>query len=97
MTFNSRFSRRAALVTLLFSFLCFAQKDPGVRGGPPGAGGPIQGLTINELALFNEGRARTVQLESVCDTCNDVTLGADTGEDPNLATLDQFVGPGLPV
>src|SRR6266481_7424139 len=94
MTFNSRLSKRAVLATLLFSFLCFAQKDPGVRGGPPGAGGPIQGLTLNELALFNEGRARTVQLESVCDTCNDVTLGADTGEDPNLATLTNSSGLG---
>src|SRR5262245_39813381 len=29
--------------------------DPGVRGGPPGAGGPLDGLNVNELALFNEG------------------------------------------
>lgn len=94
MTFNTRISRRAALATLFFTFVCFAQKDPGVRGGPPGAGGPIQGLTLNELALFNEGRARTVQLESVCDTCNDVTLGSDTGEDPNLATRTNSSGLG---
>jgi hypothetical protein len=94
MTFTSRFSWRAALVTLSFTFLCLAQKDPGVRGGPPGAGGPIQGLTLNELALFNEGKLRTTQLESVCDTCNDATLGADTGEDPNLATLTNSSGLG---
>lgn len=94
MTFTSRFSRRAALVTLSFTLLCLAQKDPGVRGGPPGAGGPIQGLTLNELALFNEGKLRTTQLESVCDTCNDVVLGADTGEDPNLATLTNSSGLG---
>src|SRR5712692_7524421 len=94
MTLNSCFSQRAALVTLLFTFLCFGQKDPGVRKGPAGAGGPIPGLNINELALFNEGKLRTIQLESVCDTCSDVTLGANTGEDPNLATLTNSSGLG---
>jgi hypothetical protein len=81
-------------VTLSCAFLCPAQKDPGVRGGPPGAGGPISGLQPNELALFTEGRARTVQLESICDTCNDFTLGGDTGEDPNLATVTNSSGLG---
>jgi len=95
MTLNSRFPRRAAIVTISLTFICLAQKDPGVRGGPGGAGGPVQGLKDNELALFNEGRARMVQLESVCDTCNDVTLGSDTGEDPNLATLTNSSGLGV--
>jgi CxxC motif-containing protein (DUF1111 family) len=44
--------------------------------------------------LFVEGKARTVQLEGVCDTCSDVTLGADTGQDPNLATLTNSSGLG---
>lgn len=57
-----------------------------------GAGGPISGLQVNELALFSEGKLRVTQLESVCDTCNDVTLGSDTHEDPNLATLTNFFG-----
>jgi len=95
MTLNSRFPRRAAIVTLSLTFLCLAQKDSGVRGGPGGAGGPVQGLKDNELALFNEGRARMVQLESVCDTCSDVTLGSDTGGDPNLATLTNSSGLGV--
>jgi CxxC motif-containing protein (DUF1111 family) len=86
--------RRAAIVTLSVTALCLAQKDPGVRGGVPGAGGPINGLQVNELALFNEGRLRVTQLESVCDTCSDVTLGADTGEDPNVATLTNSSGLG---
>jgi mono/diheme cytochrome c family protein len=77
-----------------YVFLCLAQKDPGVRGGPAGAGGPIPGLKLNELALFTEGKLRTTQLESVCDTCNDVALGSDTGEDPNLATLTNSSGLG---
>src|SRR5260370_17282497 len=81
MTFNSRLSKRTVLATLLFSFLCFAQKDPGVRGGPPGAGGPIQGLTLNELALFTDGRARPVHLESAFNTCNHITLAPDTAHD----------------
>ena len=94
MTINSRLPRRFAFAGLSFALLCLAQKDPGVRGGPPGAGGPIAGLQPNELALFIEGKARTVQLESVCDDCNDVTLGSDTGEDPNLATLTNSSGLG---
>src|SRR5258708_24486805 len=94
MIFSFRLSQRAAIVALSFASLCLAQKDPGVRGGLPGAGGPIAGLTINELALFSEGKKRTVQLESVCDNCSDVTLGADTGQDPNLATLTTSSGLG---
>jgi hypothetical protein len=94
MLFGSRLTRSAAIVTLSFAGLCFAQKDPGVRGGPPGAGGPVPGLTVNELALFIEGKLRTVQLESVCDTCSDVTLGSNTGQDPNLVTLTNSSGLG---
>lgn len=29
--------------------------DPGVRAGAPGAGGPLQGLTSDELAFFQDG------------------------------------------
>ena len=85
----------AGVLSLSFSALCLAQKDPGVRGGPPGAGGPISGLQVNENALFVEGLKRVTQLESVCDTCNDVTLGGDTGQDPNLATLTNSSGLGV--
>src|SRR5229473_4986505 len=94
MIFTLRLSQRAATIAIAFASLCLAQKDPGVRGGPPGAGGPIAGLKVNELALFTEGKARTVQLESVCDTCNDVTLGSDPGQDPNLVTLTNSSGLG---
>ncbi len=90
----SRILWTCAIVTSFCTWLCLAQKDPGVRGGAPGAGEAIAGLTANELALFNEGRLRTIQLESVCDTCNDVTLGMDTGENPNLATLTNSSGLG---
>jgi hypothetical protein len=94
MIFSLQLSQRAGIIALSFASLCLAQKDPGVRGGPPGAGGPIAGLKVNELALFTEGKVRTVQLESVCDTCNDVTLGSDPGQDPNLVTLTNSSGLG---
>src|SRR2546422_11701444 len=32
-----------------------AARDPGVRGGAPGAGAPIAGLTKTELAFFQAG------------------------------------------
>jgi hypothetical protein len=93
-----RLSVCMVLVSFALSFVSvstsLAQKDPGVRVGPPGAGGPLPGLKANELALFNEGRLRFIQLESVCDTCSDVKLGSDTGEDPSLATLTNSSGLG---
>ena len=59
--------------------VCFAQRDPGVRGGLPGAGTPLNGLTPIELSMFNEGLQRAIQLESVCDDgCADLTLGTFT-------------------
>jgi hypothetical protein len=85
---------RYAVATLTFAILCLAQKDPGVRGGSAGAGGPIPHLTTNELALFNEGKLRTTQLEAVCDNCSDVPLGADPHQDPNLQTLTNSSGLG---
>lgn len=49
--------------------------DPGVRGGPPGAGGPIDGLNANELALFNEGIVRSSENEATCNGCQDLPAG----------------------
>jgi hypothetical protein len=39
--------------------------DPGVRGGAPGAGGPIPGLTAAELAFFTASIARFNTIETV--------------------------------
>ena len=39
--------------------------DPGVRGGPPGAGGPIGGLTAAEMAFFTAAQARFQVIEDV--------------------------------
>jgi hypothetical protein len=45
-------SFRVLTSVLSFTSAGIAQRDPGVRGGPPGAGGPLPALTRNELALF---------------------------------------------
>jgi CxxC motif-containing protein (DUF1111 family) len=39
--------------------------DPGVRGGPPGAGGPLPGLTADETAFFQDGQGRFAETEVV--------------------------------
>jgi hypothetical protein len=64
---------------------CLAQKDPGVRLGPAGAGAPLNGLTPIELSMFNEGLQRAIQLEAVCDDCSDLTQGSSI--DPTTANL----------
>ena len=42
-----------------------AAMDPGVRGGTPGAGGPLPGLTADETIFFNDGKARFAEIEVV--------------------------------
>jgi len=42
-------------------------KDPGVRGGPAAAGGPLPGLTAPELASFQAARATFLEIEAVPD------------------------------
>lgn len=44
--------------------------DPGVRGGPPGAGGPLNGLTADETAFFQDGKARFAEIEVVAGGAN---------------------------
>ena len=39
--------------------------DPGVRGGPAGAGGPLAGLTADETTFFHDGQARFAAIEAV--------------------------------
>jgi len=50
--------------------LAFGQtqaRDPGVRGGPPGAGGPLPGLTADEGAFFANGLEDFAEAEGVGD------------------------------
>jgi CxxC motif-containing protein (DUF1111 family) len=42
-----------------------APVDPGVRGGTPGAGTPLQGLSADETAFFQDGLTRFAEIESV--------------------------------
>jgi CxxC motif-containing protein (DUF1111 family) len=42
-------------------------RDPGVRGGAPGAGGPIAGLTANERRFFEHGKEDFEEVEDVAD------------------------------
>jgi CxxC motif-containing protein (DUF1111 family) len=56
-----------ALLTCVCS-LCQTKStpvDPGVRGGPAGAGGPLQGLTADETAFFQDGQVRFAEIEVV--------------------------------
>jgi CxxC motif-containing protein (DUF1111 family) len=49
--------------------------DPGVRGGPPGAGGPIAGLTPNQLAFFKAGLGTFEEIDSVTGTVDGTGAG----------------------
>jgi CxxC motif-containing protein (DUF1111 family) len=42
-------------------------RDPGVRGGPAGAGGSINGLTDREFEFFTEGKADFEEVEVVAE------------------------------
>src|SRR5258708_32227390 len=44
--------------------------DPGVRTGPPSAGGPLSGLTADETAFFQDGQARFADIEVVTEGAN---------------------------
>ncbi len=44
-----------------------AARDPGVRGGEPGAGGPLEGLTSAELKYFEAGKEDFDEIEDVED------------------------------
>jgi CxxC motif-containing protein (DUF1111 family) len=45
----------------------FRARDPGVRGGEPGAGGPLAGLTGDELRFFTAGLEDFSEAEGVAD------------------------------
>ncbi len=51
--------------------------DPGVRGGPAGAGTPLKGLTADETAFFQDGQARFADIEVV-------TKGSNNGLGPRF-------------
>ncbi len=57
--------------------------DPGVRTGPPSAGGPLNGLTPDETAFFKDGLARFADIEVV-------TGGANNGLGPRFNSNQCF-------
>ena len=67
----------------IFFFPIFVAKDPGVRGGTPGAGGPITGLSDFEKAFFDAGLDAFNEVQDV------------QGDDPGLGprfNLDSCAG-----
>jgi len=60
-----------------------APVDPGVRGGPAGAGTPLKGLTPDETAFFLDGQARFAEVEVV-------TKGANNGLGPRFNSNQCF-------
>jgi len=44
--------------------------DPGARGGSPGAGAALSGLTADETAFFNDGQLRFLEVETVTGASN---------------------------
>jgi CxxC motif-containing protein (DUF1111 family) len=58
-----------------------AVTDPGVRGGTPGAGGPLPGLNSTELTFFNAALARFQEVDSVSGT---ITGEAGVGLGPRF-------------
>ena len=57
--------------------------DPGVRGGPAGAGNPLKGLTADENAFFQDGHARFAEIEVV-------TKGSNNGLGPRFNSNQCF-------
>src|SRR3954471_2848362 len=57
---------RLTVAGVLAAAICAAQpKDPGVRPGDAGAGGPLPGVTGAELAAFNSGLATFQEVDDV--------------------------------
>jgi CxxC motif-containing protein (DUF1111 family) len=76
------------VLALIASIYTFGQTrpapiDPGVRGGPAGAGTPLKGLTADETAFFQDGLARFADIEVV-------TGGANNGLGPRFNSNQCF-------
>src|SRR2546428_7018026 len=50
-----------------------AARDPGVRGGAPGAGAPIAGLTKTELEFFRAGKYDLAEQDVATDSLGPTT------------------------
>src|SRR5436190_9007461 len=61
--------------------------DPGVRGGPAGAGNPLPGLTLKEAKFFGTGQDAFSETQSVLGTI----AGTEAGLGPRF-NMDSCVG-----
>src|SRR5207247_9762724 len=73
--------------TALGSGTLLAQSDPGVRGGAPGAGGQITGLTVKEGKFSDTGLVAFTEVQSVQGTI----AGTEEGLGPRF-NLDSCGG-----
>src|ERR1700693_1901276 len=62
------FKEWKSLVCVAFAGMCFAQVDPGPRGGATGAGGFFPTLNATEQAFFTAARGRFQEIDSVSGT-----------------------------
>lgn len=79
----------AIRVLLCFLFLIstvFAQKDPGVRGGPAGAGTAIKGLSVPQTNVFTVGSGLFVQTASVTGSISGTRLGLGPRYNSNVCS-----------
>jgi len=81
-------------------------RDPGVRAGDAGAGGPIDGLSANQIEYFNAGKDDFAEAESVadglgprmnldsCGTCHSQSAigGSSPAVNPQVAFANQDGG-----
>jgi CxxC motif-containing protein (DUF1111 family) len=67
--------------------------DPGVRGGAAGGGGPLNGLTADETAFFQDGQTRFADVETVTGGANN-GLGARFNSNQCLSCHSQPGGGG---
>ena len=85
-------------------------RDPGVRGGPAGAGEPLAGLSAMRLELFNAGKVEFEELDEIeeglgprfndvgCGSCHSqpATGGTSPATNPQASLPKQFPGNRLP-
>lgn len=67
MTTATRGSRALTLCIMVWSTAALGQVDPGVRGGPAGAGHPLPNLTANERNFFEAGLEDFAEAEGLGD------------------------------
>lgn len=100
----------SALVLLAMAAMLeaeFVARDPGIRGGPPGAGEPIPGLSGSEQTLFLAGQDQFLEVQSVQGTVPDTERGlgprfnldscGGCHAQPTLGGTSPFVNPQVEV